>query len=426
MADVKPLTSLQPLPPMLDADFAFDYRIPYEQLQGKKVVVGISGGVDSSVSAALLKEAGMDVTALFMKNWEEDDTDTVCAAAADRQDAAQVCERLGIEFKTINFAAEYWDRVFENFLQEYSAGRTPNPDILCNKEIKFKAFLDYALEDLHADFIATGHYCLRSFDGGIAAPAHLLRGLDNNKDQSYFLHAIGPNKLQKVLFPVGHLEKPQVRELAKERGLVTATKKDSTGICFIGEKRFNAFLHQYLPHAAKKGPIVSTDGKVVGEHPGLMYCTIGQRKGLHIGGSRDGNGEAWYVVAKDLPNNALIVAQGHDHNALFSKGLYASQETWIVDTPTLPFDCTCKIRYRQPDVKCRVERVALSTATAAAGKTTSEASTEIALDSPQPNARMGLRVSFYEPVSAVAPGQSVVFYRGADCLGGAIIEAPIK
>ena len=207
---------------LLPEDHQFAYRTPYKELQGKKVVVGISGGVDSSVSAALLKEAGMDVTALFMKNWEEDDTDTVCAAAADREDAAKVCERLGIELKTINFAAEYWDRVFENFLQEYSAGRTPNPDILCNKEIKFKAFLDYALEDLHADFIATGHYCLRSFDGGIDAPAHLLRGLDSNKDQSYFLHAIGPNKLHKVLFPVGHLPKPQVRPPKRKIALAFA------------------------------------------------------------------------------------------------------------------------------------------------------------------------------------------------------------
>ena len=391
---------------LLPEDHQFAYHTPYKELQGKKVVVGISGGVDSSVSAALLKEAGMDVTALFMKNWEEDDTDTVCAAATDREDAAKVCERLGIELKTINFAAEYWDRVFENFLQEYSAGRTPNPDILCNKEIKFKAFLDYALEDLHADFIATGHYCLRSFDGGIDAPAHLLRGLDSNKDQSYFLHAIGPNKLHKVLFPVGHLPKPQVRQLAAERGLVTAEKKDSTGICFIGEKRFNQFLHQYLPHAAKKGPIISTEGKVVGEHPGLMYCTIGQRKGLHIGGSREGSGEAWYVVGKDLANNALIVAQGHNNPALFSAGLYASQETWIIAPPPMPLECTCKIRYRQPDVKCRVERVTAS------------------LNGEEP--RELLQVTFPDPVSAVAPGQSVVFYRGADCLGGAIIEAPIK
>ena len=393
--------------PVLPPDYKFAYDIPYAELKGKKVVVGLSGGVDSSVSAALLKEAGMEVTALFMKNWEEDDTDTVCAAAADREDAAQVCAKLGIELKTINFAAEYWDRVFENFLSEYRAGRTPNPDILCNKEIKFKAFLDYALEDLNADFIATGHYCLRSFDGGLDAPAHLLRGLDPNKDQSYFLHAIGPHKLHKVLFPVGHLLKPQVRALAAERDLITAGKKDSTGICFIGEKRFNQFLKQYLPDAATPGPIVSTDGKVVGEHLGLMYCTIGQRKGLHIGGSKDSTGEAWYVVDKDLKNNALIVAQGHNHPALFSRGLYASQETWIIAPPALPLKCTCKIRYRQPDVQCEVHKV----------------QAQLAGDTAP---REVLQVNFTEPVSAVAPGQSVVFYSGSDCLGGAIIETPIK
>ena len=270
---------------IFSADHVFSDQIPYDSLQGKHVVVGLSGGVDSSLSAALLKEAGMKVTALFMKNWEEDDTASYCAAAEDRKDAEAVCATLGIELKTINFAAEYWDRVFENFLSEYRAGRTPNPDILCNKEIKFKAFLDYAFQVLDADFIATGHYCLRSFDGGIDAPAHLLRGKDGNKDQSYFLHAIGPGKLNKVLFPVGHLTKPTVRAMAQERGLITATKKDSTGICFIGEKRFNKFLHDFLPDASTPGPIISTEGKVVGEHPGLMYCTIGQRKGLHIGGS---------------------------------------------------------------------------------------------------------------------------------------------
>ena len=394
---------------IFSADHVFDDHIPYSELQGKHVVIGLSGGVDSSLSAALLKEAGLKVTALFMKNWEEDDTASYCAAAEDRKDAEAVCAKLGIELKTINFAAEYWDRVFENFLSEYRAGRTPNPDILCNKEIKFKAFLDYALKVLDADFIATGHYCLRSFDGGIDAPAHLLRGKDGNKDQSYFLHAIGPGKLHKVLFPVGHLEKPVVRAMAKERGLATASKKDSTGICFIGEKRFNQFLHDFLPDAATPGPIISTEGKVVGEHPGLMYCTIGQRKGLHIGGSADGTGEAWYVVDKDMSRNALIVAQGHNHPALFAQGLWASNETWIVDGPTaaeLPLACSCKVRYRQPDVKCTVERVQHS------------------LNGEAP--RTMLKVSFDEPVAAIAPGQSVVFYRGADCLGGAIIEAPLK
>ncbi len=386
-------------------DHVFEDRIPYEELQGKNVVVGMSGGVDSSVSAALLKEAGMNVTGLFMKNWEEDDNDNYCSAAEDRKDAQEVCDKLGIELKTINFAAEYWDNVFENFLSEYRAGRTPNPDILCNKEIKFKAFMDYAMEDLNAQYIATGHYCLRSFDGGLDAPAHLLRGLDKNKDQSYFLHAIGECNLNRVLFPVGHIEKPQVRALAQERGLVTAKKKDSTGICFIGEKRFSQFLHQYLPDAATPGPIISTEGKLVGEHQGLMYTTIGQRKGLHIGGSADGTGEAWYVVDKDMSNNTLIVAQGHNHPALFSKGLIAGNETWIVGAPELPLKCTCKVRYRQPDVACTLERI-----------TKTIDGTEHSM----------LQVSFDKPVSAVAPGQSVVFYNGADCLGGAIIEAPIK
>lgn len=369
-----------------------DPRIPYENLKGANVVVGLSGGVDSSLSAALLKEQGLNVTALFMKNWEEDDTDSVCAAAKDREDASKVCEKLGIEFKTINFAAEYWDNVFENFLQEYSAGRTPNPDILCNKEIKFKAFLDYALNDLHADFIATGHYCQRSFN---LTEAHLMRGSDKNKDQSYFLHAIGPGILNKVLFPIGDIEKPQVRKMAAQRGLETATKKDSTGICFIGEKRFHQFLEHYLP--AKPGPIVTTEGKVIGEHDGLMFATIGQRKGLLIGGKKDSSGEPWYVVDKDLKNNALIVAQGHNNKALYATGLTAEQETWITSCPTLPYKCTCKIRYRQPDVACTVMRDDAN-----------------------------LKVLFDNPVTAVAPGQSVVFYNGQDCLGGAIITAAIK
>lgn len=371
---------------------SFNYQIPYKDLQGAHVVVGVSGGVDSSLSAALLKENGLKVTALFMKNWEEDDTDTYCSAAQDREDAQKVCDKIGIELKTINFSYEYWDRVFENFLYEYSHGRTPNPDILCNKEIKFKAFLDYALNDLKADFIATGHYALRSFG---TDEVHLLRGLDKNKDQSYFLHAIGPNVLQKVLFPVGHIEKPLVRQMAQDRDLATAKKKDSTGICFIGEKRFHEFLNHYLP--AKKGPIYTYEGKKVGEHDGLMFATIGQRKGLHIGGTKDSSGEPWYVVDKDLKRNALIIAQGSNHPALFSNGLLATDETWIIKCPELPFKCTCKIRYRQPDVACTVMRH-----------------------------ENGLKVIFDNKVAAVAPGQSVVFYKDEECLGGAIINSPIK
>ena len=371
----------------------FDARIPYEKLQGKHVVLGLSGGVDSSVSAALLKQNGMKVTALFMKNWEEDDTDSYCAAAKDREDAQKVCDKLGIELKTINFAAEYWDNVFEIFLSEYKAGRTPNPDILCNKEIKFKAFMQYATEVLNADFIATGHYCQRSFN---TDRAHLLRGFDNNKDQSYFLHAIGQNILERVLFPVGDIEKPKVRAIADSLGLATAKKKDSTGICFIGEKRFHEFLSKYIP--AQPGLIKTVKGEVIGKHDGLMYATIGQRKGLNIGGTKDGNGKPWYVVEKDVKNNVLIVAEGNADKALYSIGLKAIQETWITTCPTLPYECTCKIRYRQPDVACTIYR----------------------------EDDGNLRVMFKNPVAAVAPGQSVVFYQGLDCLGGAVIDKHIK
>lgn len=373
----------------------FNYAIPWDKLQGAHVVIGLSGGVDSSVSAALLKEHGLKVTALFMKNWEEDDTDSYCAAAQDREDAQKVCDKIGIELKTINFAAEYWDRVFENFLSEYKAGRTPNPDILCNKEIKFKAFFDYASLVLKADYIATGHYALRSFDHP-DGKTHLLRSLDENKDQSYFLHAINGAVLPRVLFPVGHLHKDKVRELARERGLATASKKDSTGICFIGEKRFHQFLEHYLP--AKPGPIVTVDGKEVGRHDGLMFATIGQRKGLHIGGTKDGSGAPWYVVDKDMQGNRLIVAQGHDNSALLCSGLEAVNPTYINEGITYPFACTCKIRYRQPDVPCTVHKEEDGT----------------------------LKVVFDHPVIGVAPGQSVVFYQGQDCLGGAIINKSIK
>ena len=369
-----------------------DPKIPYDKLKGKHVVLGLSGGVDSSVSAALLKEHGMKVTALFMKNWEEDDTNSYCAAAQDREDAQKVCDKLGIELKTINFAAEYWDNVFEIFLSEYKAGRTPNPDILCNKEIKFKAFMQYAFEVLDADFIATGHYCQRSFN---TERAHLMRGEDTNKDQSYFLHAIGQNILERVLFPVGDIEKPKVRAIAESLGLATAKKKDSTGICFIGEKRFHEFLSKYIP--AQPGLIKTVDGEVVGKHDGLMYATIGQRKGLHIGGTKDSNGKPWYVVEKDVKNNVLIVAEGNDDKALYSNGLYAIQESWITECPKLPFECTCKIRYRQPDVACTIDRDG-----------------------------QNLKVMFKNPVAAVAPGQSVVFYDGMDCLGGAVIDKHIK
>lgn len=355
----------------------------------KKVVVGMSGGVDSSVSAYLLKEQGYDVVGLFMKNWEEDDTDTYCSAAADLADARAVCDKIGIELKTINFAAEYWDRVFENFLQEYGAGRTPNPDILCNKEIKFKAFLDYAFEDLDADYIATGHYVRRTFD----EKPKLLRGTDPNKDQSYFLYTLGYEQVGKSLFPVGDIIKPEVRKIAAKLGLATATKKDSTGICFIGEKRFNEFLSRFLP--AKAGNIETVDGKVIGRHDGLMYHTLGQRKGLGIGGMKDScSDEPWYVVDKDLKRNVLIVAQGHNHPRLMSRALIASNLCFNSREPIPAGRYTVKTRYRQPDIPCTVEQT----------------------DDDK------MIVIFDHDVAAVTPGQSAVIYNGEECLGGGIIQ----
>ncbi len=359
-----------------------------------KVVVGMSGGVDSSVSAYLLKQQGYQVTGLFMKNWEEDDNEEYCTAAADLADAQAVCDKLGIELKTVNFAAEYWDNVFEHFLQEYKAGRTPNPDILCNKEIKFKAFLEFAAEDLGADYIATGHYVRRR---DVDGKSQLLRGSDNNKDQSYFLYTLSHEQVAKSLFPVGELEKPEVRAIAKELGLVTAAKKDSTGICFIGERKFSEFLSRYLP--AQPGEIVTVDGEVIGQHQGLMYHTLGQRKGLGIGGLRDNaSEEPWYVVDKDLIKNQLIVAQGHDHPRLFSKGLIAQQLHWVDREPlTETLRCSAKTRYRQQDIPCVVK----------------------------PLSTDRVEVIFDEPVSAVTPGQSVVFYQDEICLGGGVIDERI-
>ncbi len=356
----------------------------------KKVVVGMSGGVDSSVSAYLLQQQGYDVVGLFMKNWEEDDNEEYCSAAVDLADAQAVCDKLGIKLNTINFAAEYWDNVFEHFLAEYKAGRTPNPDILCNKEIKFKAFLQYAAEDLGADYIATGHYVRkRETDSTV----ELLRGIDSNKDQSYFLYTLSEQQLSKSLFPVGELEKPQVRKIAEQLGLATAAKKDSTGICFIGERKFSDFLARYLP--AQSGVIRTVDGEIIGQHQGLMYHTLGQRKGLGIGGLKHTDDTPWYVVEKDVKNNELIVAQGHDHPALFSDGLIAQQLHWVNrQVITQPFTCTVKTRYRQQDIACRVN----------------------------PLAEDKIEVIFANPVAAVTPGQSAVFYQGEVCLGGGIIE----
>ena len=360
----------------------------------KKVICGMSGGVDSSVSAFILQQQGYQVEGLFMKNWEEDDDTDYWTAAADLADAQAVCDKLGIKLHKINFAAEYWDNVFEHFLNEYKAGRTPNPDILCNKEIKFKAFLEYAAEDLGANYIATGHYVRRR---GADDNAQLLRGLDANKDQSYFLYTLSSKQVGQSLFPVGDIEKPIVRAIAEDLGLVTAKKKDSTGICFIGERKFKDFLARYLP--ARPGNIRTVDGDIIGRHDGLMYHTLGQRKGLGIGGVKGASEDAWYVVEKDLVNNELIVAQGHDHSALLSTGLIAQQLHWVDRQPIRePLRCTVKTRYRQTDVPCIIE----------------------------PIDDESIKVIFDEPQIAVTPGQSAVFYLNEVCLGGGIIEQQLK
>lgn len=360
----------------------------------KKVIVGMSGGVDSSVSAYLLIQQGYQVEGLFMKNWEEDDNDEYCAAAEDMADAQQVCDTLGIPLHKVNFAAEYWDNVFEYFLEEYKAGRTPNPDIMCNKEIKFKAFLEFAAEALGADYIATGHYVRRRYQDG---HWQLLRGLDTNKDQSYFLYTLAEQHVAQTLFPVGELEKPEVRAIAERQGLITHNKKDSTGICFIGERKFKDFLQQYLP--AQPGNIVTPDGTVIGRHEGLMYHTLGQRKGLGIGGLRDGGEDPWYVAGKDLEHNQLIVVQGSDHPILYSKGLMANQLHWTDRSgPQQELRCTVKTRYRQTDIPCTL--------------------------TPQPDG--SVRVWFDSPQKAVTPGQSAVFYLNEVCLGGGIIDQALN
>lgn len=355
----------------------------------KKVIVGMSGGVDSSVSAWLLLQQGYHVEGLFMKNWEEDDDQDYCTAAADLADAQSVSDKLGIKLHKVNFASEYWDNVFTHFLDEYQSGRTPNPDILCNKEIKFKAFLEYAVEDLDADLIATGHYVRRiTSDTGY----QLLRGIDSNKDQSYFLYTLTQHQISQCLFPIGELEKSAVRNIADKLGLVTANKKDSTGICFIGERRFRDFLARYLP--AQPGPIVTLEGIQIGEHQGLMYHTLGQRKGLGIGGLKGSNELPWYVVDKDLASNRLVVVQGAKHPNLMSQGLIAEKLHWInpikLDSP---LRCTVKTRYRQNDIACTIQ-------------TTAEGQIDVLFD---------------DPIAAVTPGQSAVFYQNAVCLGGGII-----
>jgi tRNA-specific 2-thiouridylase len=355
-----------------------------------KILVGLSGGVDSAVSALMLVQQGHQVEGLFMKNWEEDDNDEYCSAAIDISDAQEVCRQLGIPLHSVNFAAEYWDRVFENFLAEYQAGRTPNPDILCNKEIKFKAFLNYALTHDY-DAIATGHYVrTRQVNGTY----QLLKGLDQNKDQSYFLYTLGQTPLKKSIFPIGALEKSEVRAIAAQAGLINHNKKDSTGICFIGERKFKDFLSRYLP--AKPGIIKDIDGRVLGEHQGLMYYTLGQRQGLGIGGKKQAQELPWYVAMKDLNNNELIVVQEQQHPILLKTRLTCRQLHWVnPEQITDDLNAQAKIRYRAQDQACQIKKINEDC----------------------------FQVIFVNPQWAVTAGQSIVFYQDEVCLGGGIIEA---
>lgn len=357
--------------------------------QDTRVVVGMSGGVDSSVAALLLKEQGYDVVGIFMKNWDDTDDFGVCTATDDYDDVVRVCNQLDIPYYAVNFEKQYWDKVFTYFLDEYAAGRTPNPDVMCNKEIKFKAFLDHALS-LGADYLATGHYArVREKDGH----TEMLRGVDDNKDQTYFLNQLTEDVLEKVMFPLGDLPKPRVREIAEEAGLVTAAKKDSTGICFIGERNFKEFLSEYLP--AQPGEMKTLEGESKGSHDGLMYYTIGQRQGLGIGGA----GDPWFVVGKNLEDNILYVEQGYSNHKLYSDALIATDMNWInKDTGNEIFTCTAKFRYRQKDSKVTVTM----------------------LDGNK------VYVTFDERQRAITPGQAVVFYDGDVCLGGATIDEVLK
>ena len=353
----------------------------------KKIVVGLSGGVDSSVSALLLKQHGFEVEGLFMKNWVDYADESECTVEEDRKDAQSVADKVGIVFHEANFAMEYWDYVFKHFLDEYTAGRTPNPDILCNREIKFKAFLDHAME-LGGYLIATGHYArVREFEGKF----QLLKGLDNTKDHSYFLYTLGQAQLSRTLFPLGELPKTEVREIAEKAGFINHDKKDSTGICFIGERRFREFLGRYIP--AQPGEMRTPEGEKIGEHAGLMYYTLGQRQGLGIGGRKDSSGEPWFVAGKDMEKRILYVVQG-EHEWLYSTKLSAEQLSWVAgEAPVFPCRAKAKTRYRQPDQACVIKQ----------------------------DNNGNIQVEFDEPQRAVTPGQSVVFYQDDVCLGGGII-----
>lgn len=350
-----------------------------------RVVVGMSGGVDSSVAALLLKEQGYDVIGIFMKNWDDTDENGICTATEDYNDVIKVCNQIGIPYYAVNFEKQYWDKVFTYFLNEYKAGRTPNPDVMCNKEIKFKAFLEHAL-NLGADYLATGHYARVKYQDG---EYKMLRGRDENKDQTYFLNQLTQDQLEKVMFPIGGLEKAQVRELAVKADLATASKKDSTGICFIGERNFKEFLGNYLP--AQPGDMETMEGEVKGRHDGLMYYTIGQRHGLGIGGS----GDPWFVIGKDLKRNVLYVGQGFHNEKLYSDAIIGVDVSWVSNKEKpREFECTAKFRYRQPDSRVTVQLLGGNK----------------------------VNVLFHEPIRAVTPGQAVVFYNGQECLGGGTID----
>lgn len=352
----------------------------------KTVVVGMSGGVDSSVAALLLKQQGYRVIGVFMKNWEEDDDEGRCQSREDYEDVVQVCNQIGIPYYSVNFSKQYWDRVFSRCLKEFRAGHTPNPDILCNKEIKFNVFFQKAME-LKADYLATGHYCRKLLADG---EYKLARGIDSNKDQSYFLYTMKKEVLEKVLFPLGEMKKEEIRRIAEEEQFVTACKKDSVGICFIGKRNFKEFLSEYIP--SKPGNLETPDGRVVGQHDGIAYYTIGQRKGLGIGGE----GAAWFVAGKDVKRNVVIVVQGDEDPFLYSKGVIAGEVSWVGNCISkVPFRCTAKVRYRQEDFSCTIT----------------------ALEEKR------VVVEFDLPQKAVTVQQSIVFYNGDLCLGGAIIES---